>query len=167
MKFPKFVFQMLVIVVLLSLVAFLTASTLVVQPALQDAPVSPLSAEDVAVSGFIAWAVGWIISYALNTFAWLRDLFDKVPSGNKPVLLAFLYVIGAIGLGLLTCTSIYTTQVACPTAPVDYIRLVFLGLVAWASSQTAHATGGKQLAAQARYRVAGITASPPNTKTVG
>lgn len=162
----KFLFRMLSLLALTVLVWLVITASTSPAPVVQDAGTSPLSTADIVTAGAISAAVGWIISYVLNTFAWLRDAFDKVPSSNKPVLLAILYVAGAVVLGQLTCYAIYISEVTCPAAPTDYVKLVFLGLVAWVSSQTAHVTGGKALAATARYKASAPVAPPASAPPV-
>lgn len=124
----------------------------------------PVSDTDLLVIAAIAAIAGAILSYLINTIPTFRDGFDNIPGDWKPVVLAVFFILVALGLAALNCNNLYASAVACPAGPPDYVRLVFLALVAYSGSQVAHIVGGgKQVSSAAKYKIANTTKpSSPN-----
>lgn len=125
-----------------------------------------LADSDLLVIAAIAALVGGVISYAFNVFDGLRTATDKIPGVFQPYFFLVIFIGGAIVFAELNCSNIFHSGVTCPATPVEWVKLVFFGLMAWGGSQYAHANGGKQLAAVARYKEGAKTAAAGASPTV-
>jgi len=95
---------------------------------------------------FVAAAVASAISLALEIVPGLRQVWEKVATQWKPLIVFVLCFAIPYGLSYLACAGVYLGGGAvCPADAQSHADLIMLGILAFVSSQATFAAIGQSL----------------------